>query len=280
MLDIGIRLLNCSCEVWDVWCCRVSVVRIMGISARPWSPCWACFCVWFPRFLPCVSLTDSSSPGDPLPTAHHALQEVTLHPRPPTPLFSSHPAPDIPHQLPLEVRVCMAGQAPPLTDQGSMRGALGGRSTQQRYTIKGQGAPQGPREVEEGTWVCQPGALTPRAVPGRTTNPRVLQRDPSAPWCESQDLQSAGSAWLWDSCVHVSVNGGAPPGNLLDRLEPRDSLPKEGEQSSGISGQCCPSRRGEGSTEHSSTAFPGPWKSPGPDRLPGTLRSWTSTVSR
>ncbi|CAL8357205.1 unnamed protein product [Lota lota] len=225
---------------------------------------------------------DSGSPWDPLSTVHHALQEVTLHPHHPAQLFSSHPAPDIPHQLSLEVRVCMAGQAPQLTDQGSVRGALGGRSTQQRYTIKGQGAPQGPGEVEEGTWVCQPGPLTPKAVLGRTTNRREMPRDTSSPCCESKDLQtpSTGSAWLWDSCVDVSVNGGAHPGNLLDRLAPKDLLPKEGKRSSGNSGQCCPSKRVEGSTERSSTAFPGPWKLPGPDKLPGTLRSWTSTVSR
>ncbi|XP_059917365.1 membrane-associated guanylate kinase, WW and PDZ domain-containing protein 2-like isoform X3 [Gadus macrocephalus] len=223
---------------------------------------------------------DSGSPWDPLSTAHHALQEVTLHPRPPAQLFSSHPAHDTPPQLPLEVRVCLAGQAPQLTDQGSIRGALGGRTTQQKYTIEGQRAPQGPGEVEEGTWPCQPGAMARKAVLGRNTNRREMQSDPSAPCCESQDLQSAGSAWLRDSLVDVSVNGGAPPGKLLDRLEPRDSLPKEGRRFSGISGQCCPSHRAEGLTGRSSTALPGPWRSPGPDRLPGTLRSWTSTVSR
>ena len=232
-------------------------------------------------FLPAFPPTDSGSPWDPLSTVHHALQEVTLDPHHPAQLFSSHSAPDSPHQLPLEVRVCMAGQAPQLIDQGSIRGASGGRSTQ-RYTIRGQGAPPGPGEVDKGTGECQPGPLPPKAVQGITTNRREMQSDTSSPCCERKDLQTQGTGcdWPWDSCVGVSVNGGAHPGNPLDRLEPKGLLPREGKRSSGNSGLCCPSKRVEGSTERSSTASPGPWKLPGPDKLPGTLRSWTSTVSR
>ncbi|KAJ3596342.1 hypothetical protein NHX12_002750 [Muraenolepis orangiensis] len=174
----------------------------------------------------------------------------------------------------------MAGQAPQLTDQGAIRGASGGRSTQQRYTIRGQGASPGPGEVDKGTGECQPGPLPPKVVLGRTTNRREMQRDTSSPCCERKDLQTqgTGSAWPWDSCI--GVNGGAHPGKPLDRLESKGLLPREGKRPSGNPEQCCPSTRVEGSTERSSTASPGPWKLPGPDKLPGTLRSWTSTVSR
>jgi len=236
----------------------------------------------FHCFSPCVSSTDSGCPWDPHSTVHHALQEVTLDPHHPSQLFSSHPAPDHPYQFSLEVSVCMAGQAPQLTDQGSIRDDSGGRPTQQKYTIRGQGAPPGLGEVDEGTGECLPAPLPPKTVLGRTTNRREMQRDTSSPSCERKDLQTqgSGSAWPRDSSVGVSVNGGAPPGNPLDRLESTGLLPREGKRPSGNSGQCYPSKSVEGSTELSSTASPGPWKLPGLDKLPGTLRSWTSTVSR
>uniref|UniRef100_A0A4W6E3W1 Membrane-associated guanylate kinase, WW and PDZ domain-containing protein 2 n=1 Tax=Lates calcarifer TaxID=8187 RepID=A0A4W6E3W1_LATCA len=160
--------------------------------------------------------------------AHSALQEVTLEPHP-NPLLSSHPAsaPDSPHQLPLEATVCMADKAPQLTDHSSIRGATGGRSTQQKCIIRGQGTPQGSGEVD-----CGPGDRQPRALPPK------------------------------------------------ERLVSRGLFPREDERASGHSGLCCPSKTMEDPPVRSAAASPGPWNVPGSDKLPGTLRSWTSTVSR
>lgn len=262
------RVVHCSSKVWAVWW-YVKRSRVLYFD-------WLVFC-----FSPSASSTDNGCPWDPLSTVNHALQEVTIDTHHPSQLFSSHPVPDHPYQFSLEVRVCMAGQAPQLTDQGSIQDHTGGRPTQQKYTIWGQGARPGLGEVDEGTGKCLPATLPPKSVLGRTTNRREMQRDPSSPSNERKDLQTqgSGSACTWDS-VGVSVNGGAHPGNTLNRLESTGLLPRVGKRPIGNNRQCYPSNSVEDSTEHSSTASPGHWKLPGLDKLPGTLRSWTSTVSR
>uniref|UniRef100_A0A665XDB1 Membrane-associated guanylate kinase, WW and PDZ domain-containing protein 2 n=1 Tax=Echeneis naucrates TaxID=173247 RepID=A0A665XDB1_ECHNA len=182
---------------------------------------------------------DCVSPWDPISTAHSALQEVTLEPHL-RPLLSSHPAsaPDSPHQLPLDATVCMADKAPPLTDHSSIRGATGGRSTQQKCIIRGQGTPQGAGEVD-----CGPG---------------------------DRHVNSNGAS-LASADGHVS---------LQERLVSRGLFPREEERASGHTGLCCPTKAMEDPPVRSAAASPGPWNIPGPDKLPGTLRSWTSTVSR
>ncbi|KAG7267762.1 hypothetical protein CRUP_006319 [Coryphaenoides rupestris] len=128
-----------------------------------------------------------------------------------------------------EVRVCMAGQAPQLTDQGSIREDSGGRPTQPKYTIRGQGAPPGLGEVNEGTGECLPAPLPPKDVLGRTTNRREMQRDTSSPSCERKDLQTqgSGSAWPWDSGVGMSagVNKFASQGGEKAQWQQRAVLP-------------------------------------------------------
>ncbi|XP_071393842.1 membrane-associated guanylate kinase, WW and PDZ domain-containing protein 2 [Centroberyx affinis] len=234
---------------------------------------------------------DGATPWDSLPTAHSALQEVTLEPQP-TPLLSSHPAsaPDSPHQLPLEATVCMADQAPQLTDHSSIRGATGGRSTQQKYTVRGQGTPQGLGEADGGPGERQPRALPPKAVLGRSAERRERQRETCSPCCERKGLhtQAMSTVWPWDPYVSVNLNGGSLGSgdrgdgrvNLQERLVSRGLLPREEERAGGHSGLCCPSKSLEDPPARSAAASPGPWNVPGSDKLPGTLRSWTSTVSR
>lgn len=148
------------------------------------------------------SLTDCVGLWDSLSTAHSALQEVTLEPHP-NPLLSSHPAsaPDSPHQLPLEATVCMADKAPQLTDHSSIRGATGGRSTQQKCIIRGQGTPLGSGEMDCGPGDRQPRALPPKGVLGRSVERRERQRETCSPCCERKGLLTQASPGCCnDSC--------------------------------------------------------------------------------
>lgn len=234
------------------------------------------------------SPTDSVGPWDSLSTVHSALQEVTLEPYP-NPLLSSHPAsaPDSPHQLPLEATVCMADKTPQLTDHSSIRGATGGRSTQQKCIIRGQGTPQGSGGVDCGPSDRQPRALPPKAVLGRPAERRERQRETCSPCCERKGLhtQAMSTIWPWDPYVSVNLNGaslGSGDGHvsLQERLVSRGLFPREDERAGGHSELCCPSKTMEDTPARSAAASPGPWNVPGSDKLPGTLRSWTSTVSR
>ncbi|XP_068595941.1 membrane-associated guanylate kinase, WW and PDZ domain-containing protein 2 [Brachionichthys hirsutus] len=226
---------------------------------------------------------DCAGPWDPLFAAHSALQEVTLEPHP-NQLLSSHPAsaPDSPHQLPLEA----TDKVPQLADNGSIRGATGGRSTQQKCVIRGQGIHQGTGEGECGPGDRQPRSLPPKAVLGRPVERRERAGEQGSPCCERKGLhtQATRTVWPWDPYVSVNLNG-APLGSgdghdsLQETLVSRGLIPKE-EMTRGHSGPCCPSRTMEDPPARSTAASPGPWNVPGSDKLPGTLRSWTSTVSR
>ncbi|XP_029010753.1 membrane-associated guanylate kinase, WW and PDZ domain-containing protein 2-like isoform X5 [Betta splendens] len=231
---------------------------------------------------------DCTGPWDSLSTAHSALQEVTLEPHL-NPLLSSHPisAPDSLHQLPLEAVVCMADKAPQMTDHSSIRGAAGGRSTQQKCIIRGQETPQGSGEVDCGLGDRQPRALPPKAVLGRSIERREQQREASSPCCERKGLhtQATSTVWPWDSYVSVNLNGASLAGgdvhiSLQERLVSRGLFPREDDRAGGHGGICCPSKGVEDPPVRSAAASPGPWNLPGSDKLPGTLRSWTSTVSR
>ncbi|XP_028263202.1 membrane-associated guanylate kinase, WW and PDZ domain-containing protein 2 isoform X2 [Parambassis ranga] len=222
---------------------------------------------------------DCAGPWDSLSTAHSALQEVTMEPHL-NPLLSSHLAstPDSSHQLPLEATVCMADKAPQLTDHSSIRGATGGRSTEQKYIIRGQGIPQGSGEVECGPGDRQARALPPKAVVVRSAERRERQRDTCSPCCERKGVhtQAMSTVWPWDPYVSVNLNGaslGSGEGHvsLQERLVSRSLFSREEDRASGTM---------EDPPARSAAASPGPWNIPGSDKLPGTLRSWTSTVSR
>ncbi|XP_037109975.1 membrane-associated guanylate kinase, WW and PDZ domain-containing protein 2-like isoform X3 [Syngnathus acus] len=216
---------------------------------------------------------DCGGPWDSLSTIHSTLPEVTLEAHQ-NPLPPSHSAAslDSPHQLPLEAAACMAtDKAPQVTDHGSSaRGAAGGRSTQQKCMIRGQGG-----EAECGLGIEQPRVLPAKTILGR-------QRDACSPRCgrKGPGTQAAGALWLWDPYVSVTPNGASlvsrdAHASLQERLLSRGVYPREEERSGGHakSAEEPPARR-------VAATSPGPWNIPGPDKLPGTLRSWTSTVSR
>lgn len=241
-----------------------------------------------PQHVFSYSLTDCASPWDSLSTAHSALQEVTLEPHQ-NPLLSSHPvsAPDSLHQLPLEATVCIADKGPQMIDNSSIRGAAGGRSTQQKCIIRGQATPQGSGVVDCGPGDRQARALPPKSVLGRSNERRVRHKEACSPCCERKGLhtQAMSTVWPWDSYVSVNLNGASLPSgdghvSLQERLVSRGLFPREDDRVSSHSGFCCPSKSMEDPPVRSAAASPGPWNVPGSDKLPGTLRSWTSTVSR
>uniref|UniRef100_A0A8D2ZZG2 Membrane-associated guanylate kinase, WW and PDZ domain-containing protein 2 n=1 Tax=Scophthalmus maximus TaxID=52904 RepID=A0A8D2ZZG2_SCOMX len=236
----------------------------------------------------CSSPTDCTSPWDSLSTAHSALQEVTLEPHQ-NPLHSSHlaSAPDSPHRLPLGATVCKADKAPQLTDHSSIRGATGGRSTQQKCIIRGQVTPQGSGEVDCGPGDRQPRVLPSKAVLGRSVERQERQKEACSPCCERKGLhtQAISTVWPWDTYVSVNSNGASLASadghvSLQERPVSRGLFPREDERASGHSGLCCPSKTMEDPPVRSAAASPRPWNVPGSDKQPGTLRSWTSTVSR
>lgn len=101
----------------------------------------------------------------------------------------------------------------------------------------------------------------------------------SSPCCERKVLhaQAVSAVWPWDPYVSVNLNGHV---GLQERLVSRGQFSREDERTGGHSGLCCPSKAAEDPPARSAAASPGPWNVPGSDKLPGTLRSWTSTVSR
>lgn len=180
--------------------------------------------------------------------------------------------------------MCMADKAPQLTDHSSIRGAIGGRSTQQ-CIIRAQGMPQGSGEVDYGPSDRQPRDLPPKVVLGRSGDRRERQRETCSPCCERKGLhpQVMRPVWPCDPYMSLNLNGaslgsGNGHDSLQERLVSRGLLFREEERASGHSGLCCPSKTMNEPPARSAAASPGPWNIP--DKLPGTLRSWTSTVSR
>ncbi|XP_013867710.1 membrane-associated guanylate kinase, WW and PDZ domain-containing protein 2 [Austrofundulus limnaeus] len=208
---------------------------------------------------------DCAGPWDSLSTAHSALQEVTVEPHL-SPLLSSHPAsaPGSPHRLHLEAKVCTADKAPAPTDHGSVRRAAGGRSTEQKCVVRGQGAPQRSGEASRGE--NQLRALPPKAAAAAAGRPNE-RREICSPCCERKGRQTMSSA---SPFLTVNLNGGGDgPPSLQERLK-----------NSGHAGLRCPPKATEDPPARSAAVSPGPWNIPGSDKLPGTFRSWTSTVSR
>ncbi|XP_019900319.2 membrane-associated guanylate kinase, WW and PDZ domain-containing protein 2 isoform X3 [Esox lucius] len=221
---------------------------------------------------------DGASTRDAISPALSAQQEVNIdQPQPPISSLSSHLAfnPDSPHQLSLEATMRMAAQAP---DPCYTKGATDGRSTQPRCNVWGQGTQQGLEEVEGGSRELQPPLQPPKAPRGRSEERRESS---STGTLDGEREHAHTTTWPWDSS-YLSVNGGSGRGgvNLQEMPELRDLQSRVEQRLPGNGGICCPPHSMDGTYGSSPVVTPGPWNPPGADRLPSTLRSWTSTVSR
>lgn len=269
------RAVACLC-VCVCMCVRV-VVKVMTASA-------------------CVP--DNAAPWDARPSASPSLSEVA----PPIDSLSmsspsSHLAPDPPHLPPLDVpRDLAAGDgrmerskspqkpellSPDPTGQGRRAPSAGGsgrakrdggRSTHKGHRV--QPASEGDGGKEE--------AKTSRSSRGRSKErnsgvSRESTRSPSNPL-----LPHANGSNREDVERHIGGGGHLQQGDS-EPIHPRSREPERG------LGESRPSLPHKSTSSSSSaaaaagrktTVSPGPWKIPGSDKLPSTLRTGASTLSR
>ncbi|XP_071383141.1 membrane-associated guanylate kinase, WW and PDZ domain-containing protein 2a [Centroberyx affinis] len=251
---------------------------------------------------------DNAAPWDARPSASPSLSEVA----PPIDSLSmsspsSHlaPAPDPPHLSPLDVprdpvardsrteRSQSPQAAEPLnpdpigmgrraaTPSGSGRAKKeGGRSTRKGSGHRGQPTTEGEGGKEE--QIGEP-------KPSRSSRGRSKERkagESSVPSGKRESTQSPRGSKL----PHTNSNGNSREDGERNgggqQGEPEQSKPRPRELERGL-GESRPSHpnkstsSGGGSAAgRKATVSPGPWKIPGSDKLPSTLRSGTSTLSR
>ncbi|KAI9543116.1 hypothetical protein NQZ68_014047 [Dissostichus eleginoides] len=175
---------------------------------------------------------------------------------------SSHLAPDPPHLSPLDVPRDPVGKTErpkspqkaelpnqDLTSQGR-RGSSRAKKEGGRSTHKGPRVPQ----TTEGEGSGEP-------KPSRSTRGRSKERNLQRESTESPQLPHTNGTSRGD----VERYGGVQQGESERSLgESRPSLPQKSSSAAG----------------RKATVSPGPWKIPGSDKLPSTLRTGTSTLSR
>ncbi|XP_064864417.1 membrane-associated guanylate kinase, WW and PDZ domain-containing protein 2-like isoform X3 [Oncorhynchus nerka] len=180
-------------------------------------------------------------------------------------------------------------------DQPSGSGCSSGRAKQKeggRSTCRGscpkEGGPVGRDEL-------LPGGGEPKSssrgrskerIAGESSSTSHGKREPTrSPTKNSQPSYTnsngnggsgAGTQSGSSSHPHVSVGHQGEPGQEKPR-------PREAEKGPGETRPCRPTKStssGSAAAGRKATVSPGPWKIPGSDKLPSTLRSGTSTVSR
>ncbi|XP_041819665.1 membrane-associated guanylate kinase, WW and PDZ domain-containing protein 2a isoform X2 [Chelmon rostratus] len=240
---------------------------------------------------------DNAAPWDARPSASPSLSEVA----PPIDSLSmsspsSHlapPAPDPPHLPPLDVpRDPVAGDSrkerskspqkaellnPDMISQGRRAATTGGSSRAKkeggRSTHKGHRAQ--PTTEGEGGKEGQSGEPKPsRSTRGRskernTGDNRESTQSPSASKLPHTNGNSREEADRYSGGQQVESEPSNPRPRELDRGlgESRPSPPNKSTSSGSVAGR-------------KATVSPGPWKIPGSDKLPSTLRAGTSTLSR
>ncbi|KAI4802942.1 hypothetical protein KUCAC02_006509, partial [Chaenocephalus aceratus] len=206
---------------------------------------------------------DNAAPWDARPSASPSLSEVApLIDSLSMPSPSSHLAPDPPHLSPLDVPRDPVGKTErpkspqkaelpnqDLTSQGR-RGSSRAKKEGGRSTHKG---PRGPQTTE--------GEGSGEPKPSRSTRGRSKERNLQRESTESPQLPHTNGTSRGD----VERYGGVQQGESERSLgESRPSLPQKSSSAAG----------------RKATVSPGPWKIPGSDKLPSTLRTGTSTLSR
>lgn len=243
-----------------------------------------------------MCVPDNAAPWDARPSASPSLSEVA----PPIDIFSmpspsSHlvPAPDPPHLPPQDVsRDVVArdsrterSKSPQKTEllnkdpisQGRRAAPSGGSSRAKKEG--GRSTPKGhrkqPTTEEEGGKEGQSAEPKPsRSTRGRskernTGGNRDCAHSPSSSKLPYTNGNSREDGERWSGGKQVELKQSKPSLRELDGGpgETRPSLPNKSTSSSTAAG-----RR--------ATVSPGPWKIPGSDKLPSTLRTSTSTLSR
>ncbi|XP_040885924.1 membrane-associated guanylate kinase, WW and PDZ domain-containing protein 2a isoform X4 [Toxotes jaculatrix] len=242
---------------------------------------------------------DNAAPWDARPSASPSLSEVA----PPIDSLSmsspsSHlaPAPDPPHLLPLDIpRDSVARDSrterskspqkaellhPDPVSQGRRTATTsgsgrvkkeGGRSTHKGHRVKPTTEGEGGKEGQSGD-----------SKPSRSTRGRSKERNTGD---SGESTHSPSSSKLphtnGNSREDVDRYSG---GRQQQQVEPEQSKPRPRELDRSL-GESRPSLPNKSTSSGSgagrkATVSPGPWKIPGSDKLPSTLRTGTSTLSR
>uniref|UniRef100_A0A674CFN0 Membrane associated guanylate kinase, WW and PDZ domain containing 2a n=1 Tax=Salmo trutta TaxID=8032 RepID=A0A674CFN0_SALTR len=227
---------------------------------------------------------DSTSPWDARPSASPSLSEVALPPDTLTmPSPSSHltppqqpPGPDLAHLPPQEVprepavqesRRAERSQSPRKAPTEPQNPDQTGHGRRDRDRPSGSGCSSGRAKQKEGGRSTRRGSCPKEGGP--------VGRDELLPVGGEPKSSSRGVAGESSSTSHGKREPTQSP--------TKDSKPREAERGPGETRPCRPTKStSSGSTAagRKATVSPGPWKIPGSDKLPSTLRSGTSTVSR
>ncbi|KAM3587552.1 uncharacterized protein V6R79_008829 [Siganus canaliculatus] len=230
---------------------------------------------------------DNAAPWDGRPSASPSLSEVAL------PIDSlsmsspsSHlaPAPDPPHPPPLDVpRDPVAGdsrkerpQSPPTAELLHPDASSHGRRAASTRAVKegGRTTHKGPRvqlaTEGDGGMEGQGG----EHKPPRSSRGRSQERNAGLVR-ESTQSPAAATASRLPHTNGTSREEAEPYGGGLQQVESEQSNPRSREESR----PSLPSKSSS-AAGRKATVSPGPWKIPGSDKLPSTLRTSTSTLSR
>lgn len=257
-----------------------------------------CVGVIFTLLTVCACVPDNAAPWDARPSASPSLSEVA----PPIDSLSmsspsSHlaPAPDPPHLPPLDVpRDPVAGDSrkerskspqkaellnPDPISQGRRTATTGGsgrakkeggRSTHKGHRVQPTTEGEGGKEGQSGE--PKPSRSTRgRSKERNTGDNRESTQSPSVSKLPHTNGNSREDVERYSSGQQQQVESeqSKPRPRELDRGlgESRPSLPNKSTSSGSAAGR-------------KATVSPGPWKIPGSDKLPSTLRTGTSTLSR
>nr|XP_046235266.1 membrane-associated guanylate kinase, WW and PDZ domain-containing protein 2a isoform X4 [Scatophagus argus] len=238
---------------------------------------------------------DNAAPWDGRPSASPSLSEVA----PPIdslsmPSPSSHlvPAPDPPHLSPLDVpRDPMAGDSrkerskspqkaelpnPDPNSQGRRAATTGGsgrakkeggRSTQKGHRVQSTAEGGGGKEGQSGE------PKPSRCTRGRSKDRNTGDNRESTQCSSTSKLPHANGGSRED----VNRYSGGQQQVESEQSNPR---PREADRGLGESRPSLPNKSTSSAAGRKATVSPGPWKIPGSDKLPSTLRTGTSTLSR
>lgn len=242
----------------------------------------------------CVCVPDNAAPWDARPSASPSLSEVA----PPIdnlsmPSPSSHLAPalDPPHLPPLDVpRELVAGDgrkersmspcrpellSPDLNSQGRRAATAvgsgrarkeGGRSTHKGHRAQPTTEGEGGKEGQSG-----------EPKPSRSTRGRSKERHPG----DNRESNRPPTA-----SMPPHTNGSSREDvewhSAGQQVEPEQNNPRSrgADRGLGESRLSLPNKSTSSTAGRKATVSPGPWKIPGSDKLPSTLRTGQSTLSR